>query len=148
MSSENKHVATAQCTQQASQCSDACGVTRARRAERQWGSGRAEAELQHSPHRNHAVRHTMRAAWLLIDLPATDCSVWNRFIKSTLTRFLLHSHTSDFRLHGYYLFTETANLIFIKMYRNIRSTQKICCFPRSRDLTGVKCDYFEGNFHD
>lgn len=147
MSSENKHVATPQCTQQACQCSDACGVTRVGVLS---ANGEvAERRLSFNTARTATTRFgTMSAAWLLIDVPATDCLVWNQFIKSTLTRFLLHSHTPDFKLHGYYLLTETANYIFIKMYWNIWSTQKISCFPGSRDLTGAKCDYSEGNFHD
>lgn len=77
----------------------------------------AERRLSFNTARTATTRFgTMRAAWLLIDVPATECLVWNQFIQSTLTRFLLHSHTPDFRLHGYYPFTETANFNFIKMY--------------------------------
>lgn len=77
----------------------------------------AERRLSFNTARTATTRFgTMRAAWLLIDVPAIDCFVWNQFIQTTSTRLLLHSHTPGFRLHGYYLFTETANFIFIKMY--------------------------------
>lgn len=75
----------------------------------------AERRLSFNTARTATTRFgTMRAAWLPTDVPAADCLAWNQFIRTTLTRFLSHSHAPDLRLRGYYLFTETANFIFIK----------------------------------